>query len=89
MGSRSILHPRVVRAQLNHHLADVMVEIQEEIHDTFAATFPPCVDWTEVNVVDCMTQTVARVSSRMCGGAAPVERTSGCEPRLPLPSTAL
>ncbi|KAJ5674732.1 cytochrome P450 [Penicillium maclennaniae] len=68
MGSRSTLHPRVVRTQLNKYLADVMVDVQEEIRDAFEASFPPCEDWTEVDVVDRITQIVARVSSRMFGG---------------------
>ena len=68
MGSRSTLHPRVVKAQLNQHLLDVMPAVQEEIRDAFAATFPPCDDWTEINVVHVLTQIVARVSSRMFGG---------------------
>ncbi|TDZ21202.1 Ent-kaurene oxidase [Colletotrichum orbiculare MAFF 240422] len=68
MGSRSTLHPRVVRGQLNRNLWTVMDHIQEEIKDAFDDSFPPCKDWTEVDVVDRMTQIVARVSSRMFGG---------------------
>ncbi|KAF2764143.1 putative cytochrome P450 [Teratosphaeria nubilosa] len=68
MGSRSTLHPRVVRAQLNANLADVMPDIQDEIRNAFDAAFPICEDWTEVSVVDRITQIVARVSSRMFGG---------------------
>ncbi|KAF4910820.1 Ent-kaurene oxidase [Colletotrichum fructicola] len=68
MGSRSTLHPRVVRGQLNRNLWTVMDHIQEEIRDAFEDSFPPCDDWTEVDVVDRITQIVARVSSRMFGG---------------------
>ncbi|KAJ2998234.1 hypothetical protein NUW58_g387 [Xylaria curta] len=68
MGSRSTLHPRVVKAQLNHHLADVMPGVQEEIRNAFEEDFPNCDDWTPVPVVDRLTQIVARVSSRMFGG---------------------
>ncbi|KAI1818685.1 putative cytochrome P450 [Poronia punctata] len=68
MGSRSTLHPRVVKAQLNHHLADVMPGVQDEIRNAFAEDFPECDDWTPVPVVDRLTQIVARVSSRMFGG---------------------
>ncbi|KAH0426614.1 cytochrome p450 [Colletotrichum camelliae] len=68
MGSRSTLHPRVVRGQLNRNLWTVMDHIQEEIKDAFEDSFPPCDDWTEVDVVDRITQIVARVSSRMFGG---------------------
>ena len=32
MGSRSTLHPRVVKAQLNQYLADVMPDVQDERH---------------------------------------------------------
>ncbi|ATY60306.1 cytochrome P450 [Cordyceps militaris] len=68
MGSRSTLHPRCVRGQLNRNLWTVMDGIQEEIRDAFDAEFPACDDWTEVEVVDRITQIVARVSSRMFGG---------------------
>ncbi|ORY66214.1 cytochrome P450 [Pseudomassariella vexata] len=68
MGSRSTLHPRVVKAQLNHHLGDVMPAVQEEIIDAFRDTFPSY--WTPVPVVHTLTQIVARVSSRMFGGTA-------------------
>ncbi|KAF6789066.1 cytochrome P450 [Colletotrichum sojae] len=68
MGSRSTLHPRVVKAQLNQHLADVMPAVQKEIVDAFNDTFPACDDWTPVPVVGVLTQIVARVSSCMFGG---------------------
>ncbi|KAI1380477.1 cytochrome P450 monooxygenase [Hypoxylon crocopeplum] len=68
MGSRSTLHPRVVKAQLNRHLSDVMPGVQDEIRNAFAEDFPNCDEWTPVPVVDRLTQIVARVSSRMFGG---------------------
>ncbi|KAG5661266.1 hypothetical protein KAF25_005388 [Fusarium avenaceum] len=68
MGSRSTLHPRVIKAQLNQHLAAVMPGVQEEIEDSFRDLFPKCQDWTPVPVVEAMTKIVARVSSRMFGG---------------------
>ncbi|OAQ58685.1 cytochrome P450 [Pochonia chlamydosporia 170] len=68
MGSRSTLHPRVVRGQLNRNLWTVISDVQEEISDAFDDAFPACDDWTEVDVVDRITQIVARVSSRMFGG---------------------
>ncbi|KAI0146311.1 cytochrome P450 monooxygenase [Xylariaceae sp. FL1272] len=68
MGSRSTLHPRVVKNQLNSHLPDVMPGVQDEIRNAFNDSFPDCSDWTEVPVVDRITQIVARVSSRMFGG---------------------
>ncbi|KAK3321251.1 putative cytochrome P450 [Cercophora scortea] len=67
-GSRSTLHPRTVKAELNQHLAEVMLSVQDEIHDTVQDIFPPCDDWTEVHIVDLITEVVARVSSRMFGG---------------------
>ncbi|KAL3417253.1 cytochrome P450 [Phlyctema vagabunda] len=68
MGSRSTLHPRVVKAQLNHNLTDVMPAVQEEIVDSFGDIFPSCDDWTPLPVVNILTLIVARVSSRMFGG---------------------
>ncbi|XXH01261.1 hypothetical protein Hte_007615 [Hypoxylon texense] len=69
-GSRSTLHPRTVKADLNQHLPDVMAGVQDEIVDCFAALFPACAEdaWTEVPLVDVVTRIVARVSSRMFGG---------------------
>lgn len=75
MGSRSTLHPRVVKAQLNQHLSDVMPGVQDEIRNAFQDSFPSCEDWTEVPVVDRITQIVARVSSRMFGGTVLSENT--------------
>ncbi|PKY00091.1 putative cytochrome P450 [Aspergillus campestris IBT 28561] len=68
MGSRSTLHPRVVRRELNKNLWTVMEHVQEEVSDAIDASFPACDDWTEVDVVDRITHIVARVSSRMFGG---------------------
>ncbi|KAL5041783.1 hypothetical protein BDW71DRAFT_217425 [Aspergillus fruticulosus] len=68
MGSRSTLHPRVVRGQLNKNLWTVMEDVQEEIKAAFEEAFPPCDDWTEVNFIDRITEIVARVSSCMFGG---------------------
>lgn len=68
MGSRSTLHPRVVRGQLNRNLWTVMSEVEEEISDAFHDSWPACDDWTEVDVMDRIVQVVARVSSRMFGG---------------------
>ncbi|KAL8895631.1 MAG: hypothetical protein Q9207_008088 [Kuettlingeria erythrocarpa] len=70
MGSRSTLHPRVVKAQVNQHLGDLMPAIEEEILDSFADVWPQCDDWTEVMVADRFVQLVGRVSSRMFGGTA-------------------
>lgn len=69
-GSRSTLHPRTVKADLNQHLSHVMMDVQDEIVDSFSAIFPSCSasEWTEVPLVDVITRIVARVSSRMFGG---------------------
>ncbi|KAI4237689.1 MAG: hypothetical protein LQ352_007923 [Teloschistes flavicans] len=68
MGSRSTLHPRVVKAQVNLHLNDLMPAIEEEIQVSFKAIWPRCDEWTEVAVAEKFTQLVGRVSSRMFGG---------------------
>lgn len=69
-GSRSTLHPRTVKADLNQHLPDVMMSVQDEIADCFDEIFPKCSEdeWTEMPLVDVITRIVARVSSRMFGG---------------------
>lgn len=68
MGSQPTLHPRVIKAQLNQHLPDVMPRVHYDIRSAFNASFLDCSDWTEVLAVDKMMQTIARVSSRMfCG----------------------
>lgn len=69
-GSRSTLHPRTVKGELNQYLPDVMMDVQDEIVESFHDIFPACseTEWTEVPVVDVITRIVARVSSRMFGG---------------------
>ena len=69
-GSRSTLHPRTVKADLNHHLSDVMIDVQDEIVESFDEIFPKCSEenWTDVPLVRVITRIVARVSSRMFGG---------------------
>ncbi|KAH8781070.1 putative cytochrome P450 [Diaporthe sp. PMI_573] len=69
-GSRSTLHPRTVKGELNQYLPDVMMDVQDEIADSFHDIFPACSEseWTEVPLVDVITRIVARVSSRMFGG---------------------
>ena len=46
-----------------------MDALQDEIHKTFQEDFPPCDTWTEVPLVETITYNVARVASRMFGGA--------------------
>ncbi|KAI0390655.1 cytochrome P450 [Xylariaceae sp. FL0594] len=69
-GSRSTLHPRTTRGELNQNLSEVMLEVQDEVVECFDAIFPKCSEdeWTEVHLVDVITQIVARVSARMMGG---------------------
>lgn len=40
MGSRSTLHSRVAKQQLNQHLGDVLAPVGEEIKDAFEAHLP-------------------------------------------------
>lgn len=68
LGTHSRLLPQVVRAQLNQYLPDVLPEIQAEISDSLTELFPPCKEWTEINVTELMAVIIARVSSRMFGG---------------------
>ncbi|KEQ98169.1 hypothetical protein AUEXF2481DRAFT_36669 [Aureobasidium subglaciale EXF-2481] len=67
-GSRSTLHPRVVRTSLNANVEKIMPDIHAEVRDAFEAIWPDSEDWTAVPVVDCITRIVARVSGRMFGG---------------------
>ncbi|KAI9653419.1 MAG: hypothetical protein M1821_007084 [Bathelium mastoideum] len=68
MGDRSTLHPRVAKAQLNHHLGDVLPEVMREIVESFDMHLPPCDDYTEVRMAEPFVKIVARVTSRMFGG---------------------
>ncbi|KAK7714526.1 hypothetical protein SLS63_011716 [Diaporthe eres] len=69
-GTRSTLHPRTLKRELSQYLPDVMMDVQDEIVDSFHDIFPACseTEWTEVPLVDVITRIVARVSSRMFGG---------------------
>lgn len=40
MGSRSTLHPRVAKQQLNQHLEEVLTPVSEEIEDAFNVHLP-------------------------------------------------
>ena len=40
MGSRSTLHPRVAKNQLNQHLEEVLAPVSEEIKDAFDIHLP-------------------------------------------------
>ncbi|MCJ1263410.1 hypothetical protein MMC22_003280 [Lobaria immixta] len=70
MGSRSTLHPRVAKSQLNQHIGEVVGPVAEEIEEAFNDCVPATEDWTEVCMSDQILQIVARASSRMFGGLA-------------------
>lgn len=40
MGSRSTLHPRVAKQQLNQHLGEVLAPVSDEIRDSFKIYLP-------------------------------------------------
>lgn len=40
MGSRSTLHPRVAKQQLNQHLEETLKPVSEEIEDSFGIHLP-------------------------------------------------
>ncbi|KAF9761122.1 hypothetical protein IL306_003955 [Fusarium sp. DS 682] len=68
MGSRSTLHPRVAKHELNQNMAAVLDPVMEEIKDAFEEHLPATDDWKPVHVHDAIVNIVARVSSRMFGG---------------------
>lgn len=69
MGSRSTLHPRVAKKDLNRHLDDVIPSVKEEIIQSFNACLPECKDWTRLCMAESFVNIVARVSSQMFGGS--------------------
>ncbi|KAI0547233.1 putative cytochrome P450 [Xylaria curta] len=68
MGSRSTLHPRVSRNELNQNMGSVLEPVLEEIQEAFLAHLPATNDWQKVDLHTAIVQIVARVSSRMFGG---------------------
>ncbi|KAM7212308.1 Cytochrome P450 [Rhypophila decipiens] len=69
MGSRSTLHPRVAKHELNQNMAMILDPVMEEIKDAFDVHLPATdADWTPLHVHDAVVNIVARVSSRMFGG---------------------
>ncbi|KAI9168060.1 Ent-kaurene oxidase [Paramyrothecium foliicola] len=68
MGSRSTLHPRTARNDLNQYMGRVLDPVMEEIKDSFDAHLPAHNEWTPIPVHHAMVEIVARVSSRMFGG---------------------
>ena len=70
IGSRSTLHPRTAKQQLNQHMDEVLDPIEEEIRLTFEEKIPSCEDYVEVPMADVILECVARASNRMFGGEA-------------------
>ncbi|KAL4799280.1 putative cytochrome P450 [Aspergillus venezuelensis] len=68
MGSRSTLHPRVARVQLNQNMGSVLAPVASEIKEAFEMHLPSTEEWQAVNIADAMVNIVAQVSSRMFGG---------------------
>ncbi|KAI0407187.1 cytochrome P450 [Xylaria palmicola] len=68
MGSRSTLHPRTAKHDLNQHMARILEPVTQEIKDAFDAHLPATDDWQPIKVHDAIVEIVARVSSRMFGG---------------------
>ncbi|KAI0195875.1 cytochrome P450 [Astrocystis sublimbata] len=68
MGSRSTLHPRTAKQDLNHYMAKVLKPVKDEIGEVFDLNIPATDDWHPINAHHAMVQIVARVSSRMFGG---------------------
>ena len=70
IGSRSTLHPRTAKLQLNQHMDEVIDPIEEEIRLTFEEMIPLSDDYVEVPIADIILESVARASNRMFGGKA-------------------
>ncbi|PVI03624.1 putative cytochrome P450 [Periconia macrospinosa] len=68
MGSRSQLHPRVTRLQLNQYMGSVLGPVREEITKALEYEVPPTDDWSEVALAGKFPWIIARASSRMFGG---------------------
>ncbi|KAI0514717.1 cytochrome P450 monooxygenase [Xylaria bambusicola] len=68
-----VVHPsRMVPSTLVSHLTprlpSIMPEVQDEMKIAISEEFPPCDDWTEVNIMEVMTRVITRATSRMAGG---------------------
>ena len=68
IGSRSTLHPRTAKQQLNQHMNEVLDPIAEEIRLTFEEKIPLSDDYVDVPMAAIILESVARASNRMFGG---------------------
>lgn len=70
VGNRSRMLPGTLSSHITPHLGSIMPEVQDEVKVAIGDEFPPCDDWTELDIMHIMTQIVTRGSSRMIGGTA-------------------
>ena len=70
IGSRSTLHPRTAKLQLNQHMDEVLDPIEEEIRLTFEEKIPHSDNYVDVPMAGIILESVARASNRMFGGKA-------------------
>lgn len=68
VGTRSRMVPGTLNSHLTPHLGSIMPEVQDEVKVAIGDEFPPCDDWTELDIMHILTQIVTRGSSRMIGG---------------------
>lgn len=68
VGTRSRMVPGTLNSHLTPRLGSIMPEVQDEVRVAIGDEFPPCDDWTELDIMHIMTQIVTRGSSRMIGG---------------------
>ncbi|KAI1130841.1 cytochrome P450 monooxygenase [Nemania abortiva] len=68
IGHRSRLHPDTLKLGLTPKVSSMMPEVQDEVEAAFRDAFPPCDDWTEIELLPVFANIVARASSRMMGG---------------------
>ncbi|KAI3337517.1 cytochrome P450 [Xylariaceae sp. AK1471] len=67
---RSRTVPNTLISHLTPNLPKIMPEIQDELKVAINEEFPPCDDWTEVEIMPCMSRVITRATSRMAGGKA-------------------
>ena len=70
IGSRSTLHPRTAKQQLNQHMDEVLGPIEEEIRLTFEEKIPLSDNYTDVPMAEIILESVARASNRINAGKA-------------------
>ncbi|KAI1289087.1 cytochrome P450 [Xylaria venustula] len=67
---RSRTVPNTLISHLTPNLPNIMPEIQDELKVAINDEFPPCDDWTEVEIMPRMSRVITRATSRMAGGKA-------------------